>query len=99
MVLTVPGSESATSPCIASRHTSNGRLVSALLRGCSLAAVRVRPAHRDYKRPIPRPEEWLLTEWPENEPESAKYRLSTLPPTATRRAMVEPVLLAGRARS
>ena len=28
------------------------------------AAVRVRPAHRDYNRPVPRPEEWLLIEWP-----------------------------------
>lgn len=28
------------------------------------AAVRVRPAHRDEKRTEPRPEEWLLIEWP-----------------------------------
>ena len=31
------------------------------------AAIRVRPAHRDYNRPIPRPEEWLLVEWPKGE--------------------------------
>ena len=28
------------------------------------AAVRVRPAHRDYWRAAPRPEEWCLIEWP-----------------------------------
>ncbi len=43
------------------------------------AAVRVRPAHRDYKRAEPYPEEWLLMEWPEGEPEPTKYWLSTLP--------------------
>ena len=53
------------------------------------AAVRVRPAHRDYNRPTPRPEEWLLVEWPKDEPEPTKYWLSTLPPTTTRRAMVD----------
>src|SRR5205085_12273507 len=29
------------------------------------ARCRVRPAHRDYYRTEPRPEEWLLIEWPE----------------------------------
>jgi SRSO17 transposase len=53
------------------------------------AAVRVRPAHRDYNRPTPRPEEWMLIEWPKGEPEPTKYWLSTLPPTVTRRAMVD----------
>jgi SRSO17 transposase len=43
------------------------------------AAVRVRAAHRDYKRSEPRPEEWLLIEWPEEEKEPTKYWLSTLP--------------------
>jgi SRSO17 transposase len=43
------------------------------------AAVRVRPAHRDYWRAAPRPEEWLLIEWPQSESEPAKYWLSTLP--------------------
>jgi SRSO17 transposase len=46
------------------------------------AAVRVRPAHRDTKRSEPRPEEWLLVEWPEGEKEPAGYWLSTLPATA-----------------
>src|SRR5271168_1458228 len=31
------------------------------------AAVRVRPAHRDYCRSHPYAEEWLLVEWPHDE--------------------------------
>jgi len=42
------------------------------------AAIRVRPAHRDYWRSEPHPEEWLLIEWPAAEAEPTKYRLSTL---------------------
>ena len=60
------------------------------------AAVRVRPAHRDYNRPAPRPEEWCLIEWPKGEPEPTKYWLSTLPPPATRRAMVDQAKLRWR---
>ena len=41
--------------------------------------LRVRPAHRDEKRTEPRPEEWLLIEWPKGEAEPTKYWLSTLP--------------------
>ena len=43
------------------------------------AALRVRPAHRDYWRSEPHPEEWLLIEWPTGEAEPTKYWLSTLP--------------------
>jgi SRSO17 transposase len=43
------------------------------------AAVRVRPAHRDYWRAEPHPEEWLLIEWPTGQAEPVKYWLSTLP--------------------
>src|SRR3984885_2828545 len=43
------------------------------------AAVRVRPAHRDEKRTAPRPEEWLLMEWPKEAAEPAKSWLSNLP--------------------
>ncbi len=43
------------------------------------AAVRVRPAHRDYWRAEPHAEEWLLIEWPKGEAEPTKYWLSTLP--------------------
>jgi len=42
------------------------------------AALRVRPAHRDEKRAAPRPEEWLLIEWPKGEAEPSKYCLVTL---------------------
>src|SRR5215212_465471 len=41
--------------------------------------ARVRAAHRDYWLSEPRPEEWLLIEWPEGEKEPTKYWLSTLP--------------------
>jgi SRSO17 transposase len=43
------------------------------------AAIRVRPAHRDYWRAEPHPEEWLLIEWPSEEKEPTKYWFSTLP--------------------
>jgi SRSO17 transposase len=43
------------------------------------ARVRVRPAHRDYWLGEPRPEEWLVIEWPEGEKEPTKYWFSTLP--------------------
>lgn len=43
------------------------------------AALRVRPAHRDYWRAEPHGEEWLLIEWPEGESEPTKYWFSTLP--------------------
>jgi SRSO17 transposase len=42
------------------------------------AAVRVRPAHRDYEQDKPHAEETLLIEWPKGEAEPAKYWLSTL---------------------
>jgi SRSO17 transposase len=41
-------------------------------------ALRVRPAHRDYERDKPHPEEWLLIEWPAGESEPTKYWLSTV---------------------
>jgi SRSO17 transposase len=42
------------------------------------AAVRLRPASRDYNLTEPRAEEWLLIEWPEGDAEPLKYWLSTL---------------------
>ena len=60
------------------------------------AAIRVRPAHRDYNRSTPRPEEWLLIEWPRDDPEPTKYWLSTLQLTITRRAMVDQAKLRWR---
>jgi SRSO17 transposase len=53
------------------------------------AAVRVRPAHRDYERAEPRAEEWLLIEWPKGEAEPAKYWLSTLPPETKLKELVK----------
>jgi SRSO17 transposase len=64
------------------REGTNTKLVS------HFAAVRVRPAHRDYHRSTPRPEEWCLIEWPTGEPEPTKYFLSTLPTTIARRELV-----------
>jgi SRSO17 transposase len=53
------------------------------------AAVRVRPAHRDYKRSEPFPEEWLLLEWPKKESEPTKYWLSTLPAKTALKSLVK----------
>jgi SRSO17 transposase len=53
------------------------------------AAVRVRPAHRDYKRTEPYPEEWLLIEWPKRESEPTKYWLSTLPAKISLKSLVK----------
>lgn len=44
------------------------------------ACARVRPAHRDENRHAPRPEEWLLIEWPRHEPAPTKFWLSTMAP-------------------
>lgn len=52
------------------------------------AAVRVRPAHRDYWQGQPHPEEWLLMEWPKGECEPTKYWLSTLPAGAKLKDLV-----------
>ena len=47
------------------------------------ARVRVRAAHRDYWRSEPRPEEWLLIEWPTGEKGPTKFWLSNVSPDAT----------------
>ena len=64
------------------REGSDASLVS------RFAAVRIRPAHRDYNRSAARPEEWCLIEWPPGEPEPTKYWLSTLPADAQLRELV-----------
>jgi len=53
------------------------------------AAVRVRPAHRDYWKSEPHAEEWLLIEWPKGEPEPAKYWISTMPASTNLKALVK----------
>ena len=52
------------------------------------AALRVRPAHRDYLQTQMRAEEWLLVEWPEGDKEPAKYFLSTAPGYASLEQLV-----------
>lgn len=55
------------------RHGSRGGLRS------RFACLRVRPAHRDERRCEPRPQEWLLIEWPRGEAAATKFWLSTMP--------------------
>ena len=43
------------------------------------AALRLRPASRDFERREPHAEEWLLIEWPPGQAAPTKYWLSTLP--------------------
>ncbi|MER9216284.1 IS701 family transposase [Mesorhizobium sp. M0663] len=57
---------------VAWREGSNTELSS------RFAAVRLRPASRDYNRPEAHAEEWLLIERPKDEVEPTKYWLSTL---------------------
>ena len=57
---------------------------------CSrFAAVRIRPASRDWLLDRPHPQEWLLVEWPTDEKEPTKYWLSTLPEDATLLTLVD----------
>jgi SRSO17 transposase len=60
------------------------------------AAVRVRPAHRDYEGSKARDEEWCSIEWPADEPEPRKYWLSTLPAKISRRPLVNTAKLSWR---
>ena len=58
---------------VAWREGAAGRLSSRFAR------LRVRAAHRDAGLEAPRPEEWLLIEWPEDQDEPTKYWLASLP--------------------
>jgi SRSO17 transposase len=53
------------------------------------AAVRVRPAHRDYQKAEPRAEEWLLIEWPREESAPIKYWMSTMALNTPIKALVK----------
>jgi SRSO17 transposase len=53
------------------------------------AAVRVRPAHRDYEQGEPNAEEWLLIEWPKAQAEPTKYWTATLPPKTKLKDLVK----------
>jgi SRSO17 transposase len=72
------------------REGSRGELAS------RFAAVWVRPSHRDYWRAEPRPEEWLLIEWPQGEAAPTKYWLSTLPRTTPIATLVDTAKLRWR---
>ncbi len=52
------------------------------------ALLRVRPAHQDDRRQEPRPVEWLIIEWPEDEVDPTKYWLSTMPENTTAEHLV-----------
>jgi SRSO17 transposase len=53
------------------------------------AATRVRPAHRDFERSEPHPEQWLLIEWPKGEREPTKYWFSTEPTDLSRQELIK----------
>jgi len=55
------------------------------------ARVRIRVARNDGKRSEPRPEEWLLIEWPNGESAPTKYWLSTLPESSAGNSALETV--------
>jgi len=60
------------------------------------ARVRVRAAHRDYWRTEPRPEEWLLIEWPKGERSPTKSWLSNVSAETTITDLVNLVKLRWR---
>ena len=60
------------------------------------ARVRVRVARRDEKRRTPRPQEWLLIEWPKGEDAPTKYWLSTLAGDIALRDLVDTAKLRWR---
>jgi SRSO17 transposase len=53
------------------------------------AATRVRSARLDHRRKSARDEQWLLIEWPKDDPEPQRYWLATLPADATLQSLVE----------
>jgi SRSO17 transposase len=53
------------------------------------AAVRLRPASRDFNQSEAHEEEWLLIEWPEDEAAPTKYWLSTLSADCTITQLVD----------
>jgi SRSO17 transposase len=73
-------------PCAAFREISWREGTERKLRS-RFAAVRIRPAHRDYWKAEPHAEEWLLIEWPRGETEPTKYWLSTMAGNATLKAL------------
>jgi len=72
------------------REGSNARLSS------RFALLRVRAAHRDWKRGSLREEEWLLMEWPERQSEPEHYWLCTLPTNTALRNLVNTAMMRWR---
>ena len=64
------------------REGTRGRMSS------RFTALRVRVAHRDYWLSEPRPEQWLLIEWPATAKEPTKYWLSNLSASISLRKLV-----------
>jgi SRSO17 transposase len=60
------------------------------------AAVRLRPASRDFNRSEAHEQEWLLIEWPEDEAAPTKYWLSTLSADSTITQLVDTAKLRWR---
>jgi len=52
------------------------------------AAVRIHTSHGYHEHKAPRPEEWLIIEWPASEAEPTDYWLSNLPETTSLRDLV-----------
>ena len=63
---------------------SSGAKAPPNLLSSRFARVRVRAAHRDYKRTESRPEEWLLIEWPKGE--TGADQILALDPSGRHRA-------------
>lgn len=72
------------------REGSNSELTS------RFACARVTIAHRHQKQKQPRPQEWLLIEWPEGDEAPIKYWLSNLPPQPGLEELVDTVKLRWR---
>jgi SRSO17 transposase len=89
-----PGHEPQTVKALAMQLPANAWQTVAWREGSNtalssrFAAVRVRPAHRDYWSSTQRAEEWLLIEWPNGDTEPLKYFLSTAPGEATLEQLV-----------
>lgn len=60
------------------------------------ASLRVRAAHRDWKRREVREEEWLMIEWPESEAQPVHYWLCNLPASMALRARVNVAMMRWR---
>jgi len=72
------------------REGSNSALTSRFAR------ARIMIAHQHLKQKQPRPEEWLLIEWPQDEDAPIKYWLSSLPEQTGLKELVDTVKLRWR---